>query len=83
MRMRKKKIKIRYLRNWFDFRAQFIFNAMKSKSVLVSDQIDGNTKMAETTRATNSMQVSFGHLGEVKIDDHIHSLNVDTTSKQV
>lgn len=39
--------------------------------------------MSETTRTTNAMQISFRILGEIKVDDDIDSLNVDTTSEKV
>ena len=54
---------------------------MKSESVFVGDQIDGNTQVAESSGTTNTMQVSFSHFREVKINNHVHSLDVDTASK--
>ena len=56
---------------------------MQSKTIFVGNQIDGNTQMSESTRTTNSMQVRLGHFGEIKIDNHVYCLNVDTARKQI
>ena len=37
----------------------------------------------ETSGATNSVKIGLGHAGEVKIDDDIDGLNIDTTSEQI
>jgi len=29
------------------------------------------------------MQISFRHFGKIKVDNNVHSLNVDTTCEQV
>ena len=39
--------------------------------------------MTKATRATDTMQVCLTHLGEVKVDDHVDGLNINTTSEQV
>ena len=72
-----------YLGNGLDFRAQFVLDAVKGKAIFVRDQVDGNAQVAKPTRTTDSVQVRLGHLRKIEIDDHIDSLNVDTTSKQV
>ncbi len=51
--------------------------------VVVCDEIDGNTQMTESSGTTDTMQVCLGHLGEIKVDDNIHSLDVDTSGEQV
>ena len=56
---------------------------MEGESILVCNQVDGDTQVTEATRTTNTMQVSFGHLGEVEVDDHVHGLDVDTAGEQV
>lgn len=69
--------------NWLNFCAQFLFDLVKSESVIICDEINCDTQMTESARSTNTMQISFGHLWEVKIDDHVDSLNVNTTREQV
>jgi hypothetical protein len=39
--------------------------------------------MAETSRTTDSVEISLGVLGEVEVDNNIHSLNIDTTSQKI
>ena len=73
----------RYLGNGLDFRAKLVLNTMKSESILVRDEIDCDTQVSESARATNPVQVRFGHLREIEIDDHIDSLNVNTSSEQI
>jgi hypothetical protein len=71
------------LGNGLDFRAQFVLDAVQGKAIFVRDQVDGNAQVTKPTRTTDSVQVRLGHLRKIEIDDHIDSLNVDTTSKQV
>jgi len=39
--------------------------------------------MAKTTGTTNSMKISLTKFREVKVDNHIDTHDIDTTSKQV
>lgn len=39
--------------------------------------------MSETSRSTNTMEVGLRILWEIKIDDYINSLNVDTAGKKI
>jgi hypothetical protein len=39
--------------------------------------------MSETPRSTNTMEVSLRVLGEVKVDDDVHGLDIDTTREEV
>lgn len=39
--------------------------------------------MAKTTWTANAMQIGFGILGIVEVNDHIDWQNIDTTSKQI
>lgn len=72
-----------YLWDGLDLGAQLILDAVQSESILVSDQVDRNAQVSEPTRTADSMQVRFGHLRKVEVDDNVHSLNVDTASKQI
>lgn len=66
-----------------DLSAQLLLNSVEGESVVVGDQIDCNTKVAEPSTSPDSMEVGFSHLGEVEVDHHVDCLNVDTTSEQV
>lgn len=39
--------------------------------------------MSETTGSSNTVKVCFGILGEVKIDDDIHGLDINAPREQV
>ena len=39
--------------------------------------------MTESSRSSDSVQVGFGHLGEVEVDDDVDGLDVDTSGEQV
>lgn len=39
--------------------------------------------MAKPSRATNAVKIGFSVLWEVKIDNDIHRLDIDTTSKKI
>ena len=47
------------------------------------DEIDRQAKVTEAARSTNTMQIRLTIPGKIKIDDHIHGLNINATSKQV
>ena len=47
------------------------------------DEVDGQSEVTETTRAAYSVQVGLGGLGEIKVDDHIDCLDVDTSGQKV
>lgn len=57
-----------------DLRTQFLFDAVQCKAIVISNQIDRHTQVTKSSGTTNSMQVGLGHLGEVKIDDHVNGL---------
>lgn len=63
--------------------AQLLFNPVQGVAVFIGDEVDGNTEMTKASGSTNSMQVSLGHLGKVKVDDNVDSLDVDTSGEEV
>lgn len=52
-------------------------------TVLVRNQVDGNTEVTKAARATYAVQVGLCHLWEVEINDNIDSLDIDATSKEI
>jgi hypothetical protein len=56
---------------------------MQGESVVVGDQVDGDTKVAEPATSTDPVEVGLGHLGEVEVDDNVYGLDVDTPGEQV
>lgn len=69
--------------DWSDFRAKLLLNSVEGKPVVVGDQVDGNTEVSKPSTSADPVEVSFGHLGEVEIDDDIDSLDVNTSGEQV
>jgi hypothetical protein len=39
--------------------------------------------VTETATATNTMEIGLGVLGEIKVDDDVNSLNIDTTGQEI
>jgi len=70
-------------RDLLDLRTEFLLNAEQVHAIVVGDEVDGNTQVAESARAADSVQVCFRVLGEVKVDDNVDGLNIDTTSEKI
>jgi hypothetical protein len=52
-------------------------------AIVVCDQVHGETQVTETSRTTDSVKVRFTILGEIKVDDDIHRLNIDTSGEEI
>ena len=51
--------------------------------VIPIDEIDSKATMPKSTRTTDSVEICFGILREIEIDDNIHGLDIDTTRKEI
>ena len=51
--------------------------------VLVYDKVDCKPQVIEMTRAAYSVEVGLRCLGEVKVEDQVHSLNVNVSCQPV
>ena len=71
------------LGNGLDFRAKVPLDIVQVEAIIPVDQVDGQTKMAVATRSTNAVKIGLGVLGEVKVDDDVHRLDIDTTGEQI
>jgi hypothetical protein len=76
-------ILVNILRDTFDLSVKFILNCKQILLVILSDEIDSHTKMTKSTRSTNSVKICFSILGEVKVDNNVHSLNIDTSCEDI
>lgn len=83
LRSRHIKGRIDHLRDRLNFGTQLFLDAVKIKTIFVGDQIDGDTEMSETSGSTNSVQISLRHLGEIEINNNVHSLYIDTTREEI
>lgn len=66
-----------------DFSAELLLDAVQIEAVLVRDEVDGDTEMAEPARAADTVQVCLGHFRKVKVDHDVDGLDVDTAREEV
>jgi len=71
------------LRDGGNLRPKLLLDTVEVKTIFVRHQVDGETQMSEPTGTTNTVEIRFGVLGEIEVDDNIDRLNIDTTSKEV
>ena len=63
--------------------AQLLLDPVQSKSVVIGDQVDCDSKVAESAASPDPVKVGLGHLGEVEVDDDVDGLDVDTAGEEV
>lgn len=56
---------------------------MQIVTVFVCEEGDCKTEMTETARSTNSVKIGLCGPGEVKVNDDVDSLNIDTSSEEI
>jgi hypothetical protein len=76
-------LRIHFLWDGLNVCLQLLLDAAQIVAVLEGDEVDRNAQMTETSRSSDTMQVGLGVAREVKVDDHIHRLNVNAASEQV
>ena len=69
--------------NGLDRRVQLLLDLEEIEAIRVGDEVNGKTKVTEATRSTNTMEVSFGVLGEIEVDNDVDGRDIDTASKKV
>lgn len=52
-------------------------------TVVIGDEVDSKTQVAKASRPSDSVQVCFGILWEIEVDDHVDRLDVNTSCEQV
>jgi len=70
-------------RNRFDFRSQLLLYAVQIEPVLECDEVHGQSKMTKASRPPNSVQIGLCIFWEVKVDDNVHRLNVNSAREEV
>lgn len=70
-------------RDGLDFNTQVLLNVVEVETVVPVDEVDGEAEMAETTRATDAVEISLGILGEIKVDDHVDGLDINASSQEI
>lgn len=66
-----------------DLSAQLLLNLVKIETVVIRDEVDGQTQVPKAPRAPNTMEVGLTVLGEIKVDHHIHGLDVNSSGEQI
>lgn len=63
--------------------SQLLLDLVQVETVFPVDQVNSETKVTETTRTTNTVQIGLRILGEIKVDDDVDRLNIDTSGQQI
>ena len=71
------------LRDGGNLRPKLLLDTVEVKPILIRHQVDGKTQMSEPTGTTDTVKIRFRVLGEIKVDDDVHGLNINTTSEEV
>lgn len=69
--------------DWLDLSAKLLLDLVEVEPVIPVDEVDGQTKVSETSRTTDTVEVGLSVLWEVEVDDNVHSLDIDTTSQEI
>lgn len=70
-------------RDCLDFSAKISLNVVQVESIIPVDQVNGQTQVTVTAGSTDSVQISLGILGEIKVDDNVYSLDINTTGEKI
>lgn len=68
---------------WLNLGSKLLFDPVEIETVIPVDQVDSQAKMAESTRASDAMEICLGILREIEVDNHVDSLDIDTASEQI
>ena len=66
-----------------NLRSELLFDAIEVKTIFVRYQVDGKTQMSEPARAADTVKICFRVFGEIKVNDNIDRLYVDTAGEEV
>lgn len=69
--------------DWFNFSTKFLLNLVQTVSIVPTHQVNSQTQVTKSTGTTNSVQVCFGRLWEIEIDNHINGLDINTSGQQI
>lgn len=77
------KLLVDILGDGLNFSSQLLLDLVQVETVFPIDQVNSQTKVTETTRTTNTVQIGLCVLGEIKVDDDVDRLNIDTAGQQI
>lgn len=70
-------------RDGLDLGSKISFDVVEVEAVVPVDEVDGQTEMSVPAGATNTVKISFGILGEVKVNNDVDGLDVDTSGQKI
>ncbi len=76
-------ILVNVLWDWVDLGVKFILNLEQVMLIILCDEVDCETQVTETTRATYSVKVGLRVTREVKVYHDVDRHDVNATSKKV
>ena len=62
---------------------QLLLDLKEVEAIRVSNKVNSETEVTETTRSTNTMEVGLRVLGEIEVHNDINSGDINTTSKEI
>lgn len=68
---------------WLNLGSKLLFNLVEIETVIPVNQVDSQAKVAESTRASNAMEICLGILREIEVDNHVDGLYINTASEQI
>jgi hypothetical protein len=70
-------------RNGLDLRPQLLLDAVKVEPVVVRNEVDRQTQVAEAPRPPDAVQIGLAVFREVEVDDNVDRLDVDAAREEV
>lgn len=70
-------------RDWTDLRSQILLHHPQGVTIIVGDQVHRQSQVTETSRPADAVKVRLGVLGEVKVDDDVHALDINAACEEV
>ena len=62
---------------------EFLLDTVEVEAIIESNQIDRETEMSESPGPAYAVEIRLCRLGEVKVDDHVDTLNVYASCEEV
>ena len=66
-----------------DFGAKITFDIIQVEAIVPVDQVDCKTQMSKASRSSDAVEVGFCVLWEVKVDNNIDGLDINTASEEI
>ena len=61
----------------------WVWMRYKNTPVVIGNEIDCHTQVSKSAWSSNSVEIGLSMFGEVKIDDNIYCLDINSSGKQI